>query len=349
MKERNADLFVQERRQEKLVQFTGVLMKLDQLVDWSGLAAAVNQATGREAAQPKGGRPAYSTQALLKIVVLQQLYGNLSDEQMEYALLDRVSWQHFVGLAHARDLPDARTLWSFKEQLAQGGGAMALFESVGQQLAQAGLQARGGQIIDATLIRVPKAQLSRQDKQSLNDGKTPAHWSTKQAAHRDTDARWTAKRAVYSFGYKAHVNTDQKHKLIRALEVTPANVDDRAPLEHLIDQSQARKQSGKTVHADRGYHGAATRALLKARGLSDAVARKDDANRFDQTNVHQRNQKLARIRARVEHVFGSWEKTMGKRIRTIGGVRATAQITIQATMYNLRRWVTLEGKGACAG
>lgn len=73
MNQRQADLFVQERRQEKLLQITGVLMKLEQWVDWSGLAAAVNQATGREAAQPKGGRPPYPTVALLKIVVLQQL------------------------------------------------------------------------------------------------------------------------------------------------------------------------------------------------------------------------------------------------------------------------------------
>jgi IS5 family transposase len=351
MNQPKADLFVQERRQEKLVQFTGVLRKLEQLVDWPGLAAAVNQATGREAAQPKGGRPAYPTVALLKILVLQQLHGNLSDEAMEYALLDRASWQHFVGLAQARDLPDARTLWVFKEQLAQGGGggAMALFEVVGQQLAQAGLQARGGQLIDATLITVPKAHLDKQEKATLKAGKTPSHWSAKKTAHIDTDARWTAKREVYCFGYKAHVNTDQQHKLIRAIEVTPANVDDRVPLERLIDQSQPRKQSGKTVHADRGYHSAATRALLQAMGLIDAVARKDDAKRFDQTDLHRRNQKLARIRARVEHVFGAWEKTMGKTIRTIGGVRATAQITIQATVYNLRRWVTLNGKGACAG
>ena len=75
------------------------------------------------------------------------------------------------------------------------------------------------------------------------------------------------------------------------------------------------------------------------------MARKDDAKRFDQTNVHQRNQQLARIRTRVEHVFGSWEKTMGKTIRTIGGVRAAAQITVQATVYDLRRWVTLMAKG----
>ena len=92
---------------------------------------------------------------------------------MEYALLDRVSWQHFVGLAGARDLPDARTLWAFKEQLAQ-----------------ARLQARGGQLIDATLITVPKAQLSKQEKASIKAGKTPVHWSAKQVSHVDTDARW---------------------------------------------------------------------------------------------------------------------------------------------------------------
>ena len=347
MKERNGYLFVDERRQEKLAQFTGVLERLGELVDWPGLAAAVNKATGREAPQPKGGRPPYPTQALLKIVVLQQLYGNLSDEMMEYALLDRASWQRFAGLAHARDLPDARTIWAFKEQLAKGGGATALFEIVGEQLAEAGLQAQGGQIIDATIVTVPKAHLDKEEKDSVKDGKTPAHWSAKQAAHIDTDARWTAKRDVYYFGYKAHINTDQEHKLIRAIDVTPANVDDRVPLEKLIDASGQRKQSGKTVHADRGYHGVATREMLKAMGLIDGVARKDDANRFDQTDIHERNQKLSRIRARVEHVFGAWEKTMGKTIRTIGHVRAVAQITIQATVYNLRRWVTLDGKGAC--
>lgn len=348
MKERNGHLFIDERRQQKLVQFTGVLKKLDELVDWPGLATAVNEKTGREAPQPKGGRPPYPTKALLKIVVLQQLYGNLSDEQMEYALLDRTSWQRFTGLADYRDLPDARTIWAFKELLAQDGGAKVLFEIVGLQLAQAGLQAQGGQIIDATIVTVPKAQLDKEEKESVKGGETPTHWSDKQAAHIDTDARWTAKRDVYYFGYKAHVNTDQQHKLIRAIDVTPANIDDRVPLEALIDQTEARKQTGKTVHADRGYHSEAVREMLKVMGFIDGVARKDDQNRFDQTEIHQRNQRLSRIRARVEHVFGAWEKTMGKTIRTIGSKRAAAQITIQATVYNLRRWVTLDGKGACA-
>lgn len=349
MKAYNGDLFAREHRQQKLKQFTGVLDRLGELVDWRGLAEAVNQATGREAPQPKGGRPPYPTQALLKIIVLQQLYGNLSDEQMEYALLDRVSWQRFVGLAHARDLPDARTIWAFKELLAKGGGASVLFDIVGQQLASAGFKAQGGQLIDATIVTVPKTSLTEDEKHTVKEGKTPADWSRKEAAHKDTDARWTAKRDCWFYGYKSHINADQRHKLIRAIAVTPANVDDRVPLEKLLDAGEARTQSGKTVHADRGYHGEKTRALLKALGLIDGVARKDDAKRYDQTGIHARNKRLAKIRARVEHVFGGWEKTMGKALRCIGQRRAEAQITLQATVYNLRRWVTLDGKSACAG
>jgi IS5 family transposase len=348
MKARNGYLFVSERREEKLVQFTGVLDRLGELVDWRGLADAVNRATGREAPQPKGGRPPYPTQAMLKIIVLQQLYGNLSDEQMEYALLDRLSWQRFAGLAEARDLPDARTIWTFKELLAKGGGATALFDLVGEQLAQAGFQAQGGQLIDATIVTVPKTGLTEEEKQHIKDGKTPSHWSRKQAAHKDTDARWTAKRERWFYGYKSHINADQQHKLIRAIVVTPANVDDRVPLAKLLDTREARQQTGKTVHADRGYHGEKTRALLKALGLVDGVARKDDPNRYDQTDIRERNKRLSKIRARVEHVFGGWEKTMGKTIRCIGATRANAQITLQATVYNLRRWVTLDRKGACA-
>ena len=79
----------------------------------------VTERTGREASQPKGGRASQLTEALVKIIVLQQLYGNLSDEDTEYALLDRGNWQRFIGVAGAPDLPDTRTIWHFKNQLAQ--------------------------------------------------------------------------------------------------------------------------------------------------------------------------------------------------------------------------------------
>lgn len=346
MKERNGYLFIAEAREAKLSQFTGRLDRLSTLVDWQGLARAVNDATGREGHRPKGGRPPYRTEALLKIVVLQQLYGNLSDEEMEYCLLDRMSWQTFTGLTGHRQLPDARTIWAFKNLLAQEGGAEALFEVVGLQLAAAGLKARGGQIVDATFITVPKTKANDEERAALNEGRQPEDWSAKQAAHKDSDARWAKKGSKVFYGYKAHINCDQKHKLIRAIEVTPANVDDRVPLEALLDTDAPRLKEGKTVHADRGYHSQAVRDMLKSKGLVDGVARKDDPNRCDQGEIHERNKRLAQIRARVEHVFGDWKQSSGKTLRCIGKVRATAQTIIRACVYNLRRWLVLDRKGA---
>ena len=348
MKRSTGDFFVGHRRREKLQQFTKVLDALTRLVDWAALAKVHNAATGREAPQPKGGRPPYATDVMLKIMVLQQLYGNLSDEEMEYALLDRASWQTFIGLAEARDLPDARTIWAFKNQLAQAGGGAKLFADVERQLASAGRIAKGGQMIDATIVPAPRVQLNKEEKEVVDRGETPDQWSKKQVAHKDTDAHWTAKRGQWYFGYKAHVNADQANKLMRDIEVTPANVDDGTMLDEMIDEGMARQQHGKTVHADRGYDSAANRALLKGKKLKDGIARKDDRKQYDQSAIHTRNRKLSRIRTRVEHVFGGWEKTIGKSIRCIGLIRAKAQITVQALVYNLRRWVTLDTRGASA-
>jgi transposase, IS5 family len=348
MKKQRQDLFAAQHRVQKIAQYTKVLDSLNKLVDWVTLTQVVNESTGREGSQPKGGRPPYPTEALVKLIVLQQLYGNLSDEETEYALLDRGSWQRFIGLADARTLPDARTIWHFKNQLAQAGSGAGLFAEVQRQLSAAGLQAKGGQMIDATIVPAPKMHFTKEEKQRLAEGKTPDHWSQKQRAHKDTDAGWTAKRGQWSYGYKAHAHADQKHKLIRVLDVTPANDSDMTHFAPMLDTTPARQDTGKTVHADRGYDSAANRQTLKMNKLRDGVARNDDRKRYDQTDLHARNRKLARIRARVEHVFGAWEQVIGKSIRCVGLVRATAQITLQAVVVNLRRWVTLDTRGASA-
>ena len=119
MKKQSHDLFAEHYRRQKITQFTKALDSLSGLVDWAALTKVVTERTGREASQPKGGRPQYPTGVLVNIIVLQQLYGNLSDEDTEYALLDRGSWQRFIGVAGAPDLPDTRTIWHFKNQLAQ--------------------------------------------------------------------------------------------------------------------------------------------------------------------------------------------------------------------------------------
>ena len=136
------DLFLARQRKAKLEGYVQTLAAIDALVDFTAMAAAVDAACPR-ADRKKGGRPPYPTEALVRMVFLQGLY-NLSDEQCEYQVLDRLSFQRFCRLGGALNIPDARTIWSFRQRLAQGGlGGRAIFETLSQQLQQHGFIPRG--------------------------------------------------------------------------------------------------------------------------------------------------------------------------------------------------------------
>lgn len=174
----------------------------------------------------KGGRPPYPTELMVRLLFIQSLY-NLSDEDCEYQVLDRMSFQHFCRLDGALHIPDARTLWSFKQRLAQGSlGARAIFDAVSLQLQQHGYIPRGGQIVDASIVQAPVTQTNRDEREALNEGRKPEGWSAKRMRHTDGDARWTKKHGKSFYGYKVHANADARYKLIRRAKITAANVDD---------------------------------------------------------------------------------------------------------------------------
>ena len=186
------DLFVVQQRKAKLEGYVQTLAAMDKLIDFAGMAAAVDKACPR-ADRSKGGRPPYPTEALVRMVFLQGLY-NLSDEQCEHQVLDRLSFQRFCRLDGALNIPDARTLWSFRQRLATGGlGGRAIFESLSQQLQRHGFIPRGGQIVDASIVQAPITQANAREREALNKGEAPEGWSKKRLAHTDRDARWTIK------------------------------------------------------------------------------------------------------------------------------------------------------------
>jgi hypothetical protein len=57
-----------------------------------------------------------------------------------------------------------------------------------------GWLARGGQIIDATVIEARRPRLSHAEKDTLRSGGTPAEWKPTRRAQIDRDGRWTIKR-----------------------------------------------------------------------------------------------------------------------------------------------------------
>jgi transposase, IS5 family len=140
------------------------------------------------------GRKPIDVMVMFRMLVLQSLY-NLSDEQVEYQVRDRLSFTRFLGLGIEDGIPDGTTLWLFRETLAKAGLIERLFERFGQHLEAKGYIARGGQMVDATIVPVPKQHNSRDENDDVKVGKTPEAWEKNPAKNRqkDKDARWTKK------------------------------------------------------------------------------------------------------------------------------------------------------------
>ena len=338
------DLFVVQQRKAKLEGYVQTLAAMDELIDFAAMAAAVDKACPR-ADRSKGGRPPYPTEALVRMVFLQGLY-NLSDEQCEHQVLDRLSFQRFCRLDGALNIPDARTLWSFRQRLATGGlGGRAIFESLSQQLQRHGFIPRGGQIVDASIVQAPITQANAREREALNKGEAPEGWSKKRLAHTDRDARWTIKHGKSYYGYKLHGNVDARYKLIRQMKITAANADDGQQLPDVLQGANTRNR----LLADRGYDSAANRQVLQRHGLADGIARRAKPGQTAKVRLKQRNKTINRTRARVEHVFAALSQQGGKRVRAMTLARNALAITLQCVAYNARRLVWLvKSAGASA-
>jgi IS5 family transposase len=221
----------------------------------------------------------------------------------------------------------------------------AVVERFDQHLAAQGYMARGGQMVDATIVPVPKQRNSRDENETVKAGQTPREWEKKPAKLRqkDRDARWTKKHGKSFFGYKNHVNADAKHKLIRRYEVTDAAVHDSQPLDALL----TKDNTSTDVFADSAYRSVETEAKLKAGGFRSRIHRRGRRNHPLSDAQTRANRAKSRIRARIEHVFGAQQSSVGGRIvRTIGIVRARAKIGLQNLVYNMRRLATLDRMAA---
>jgi transposase, IS5 family len=186
--------FDTEKRLAALSAKGDPLEAIDRLVPWESFRADIEAVVLTPADHKKSGagRKPIDAIVMFRMLVLQAL-NNLSDEQAEYQVRDRFSFTRFLRLGIEDSIPDATTLWLFREKLAKAGLIEKLFERFDRHLAAK--IARGGQIVDATIVPVPKQRNSRDDNDSVKAGETPAEWEKKPAKLRqkDRDARWTKK------------------------------------------------------------------------------------------------------------------------------------------------------------
>ena len=144
----------------------------------SDIAAVV--LTPDDAKKSTAGRKPIDAIVMFRMLVLQSLY-NLSDEQVEYQVRDRLSFTRFLGLGFENGIPDGTTLWLFREKLAKAGLVEKLFERFSRHLEAKSFIARGGQMVDATIVPVPKQHNSRDENEQVKAGKTPENWKKKPA------------------------------------------------------------------------------------------------------------------------------------------------------------------------
>jgi IS5 family transposase len=280
------------------------LEAIDRLVPWESFRSDIEAVvlTPDEMRKSSAGRKPVDAMVLFRMLVLQAL-NNLSDEQVEYQVGDRLSFSRFLRLGIEDCIPDATTLWLFREKLAKAGLIEKLFDRFDQHLGSQGYIARGGQIVDATIVAVPRQRNTREENEAIKAGQTPEDWEKKPAKNRqkDKDARWTKKHGKSFYGYKNHVNVDAKHKLIRRYGVSDAAVHDSQKLDGLLNKGN----TSQDVFADSAYRSAETEATLKARGFKSRIHVRAARSHPLSKTEEEANRKKSRVRARVEHVFGA--------------------------------------------
>ncbi|WP_198926303.1 IS5 family transposase [Acidithiobacillus caldus] len=324
------DLLADDGYVQKVDAIGDPLQKIKAVVDFSALAQAVEKIVPRPE-QPKGGRPPYPTEVMVRVLVVKRLHG-LSDEQTEFQLLDRRSFRRFCGLEHSRNIPDRTTIWNFENRIGVEG-VTALFNELDRQIRAHGLEARAGQIVDATLVPAPKQHFTREEKEVLEQDAMPADWKPAKRRQKDVDASWTKKHGKSYHGYKFTVSVDREHKLVRTWIADTAKVHDSQHLEAALDEWNTSAE----IYADKGYVGADREERLREHGYRPQIQRKANLGKPLSACQERRNQRIAKVRARVEHVFAAITQWGGKRIRTIGQARATFAVGMMVVVYNMRR------------
>lgn len=333
-----AGLFDYEFQLEKINKHQPPLQKLNKIIDGEILRETIQSALEKENRKSNAGRKPYDKLLMFKILILQRYY-NLSDEQTEFQIKDRLSFLDFLGLQIGDDVPDEKTIWLFKEQLKKKDLTKKLFELFTSKLISNVIVAKEGTIVDASFVNVPKQRNTRDENKQIKDGETPQSFedNPNKKAQKDCDARWTIKNGQKEYGYKDHIASDQKTKIITKYEVTPASTHDSQVIKDLIDEDD------KVVHADSAYKSEEIEEYLKEINVKSKIIKRAYRNKPLSNTEHKENYKHSKTRVRVEHIFGTLTSQMNNALHllSIGIDRIKSTIGLVNLTYNLVRYEQL--------
>src|SRR5215470_1588114 len=265
----------------------------------------------------KGGRPACRVGVLLRVMILQHLYG-LSDPQAEEQLKDRLSFQKFVQLDAHEAVPDETTICRFRQRLIQCGLHEQLLQLLNTQLEARGYIVKRTTLVDATLV---ESSRKRPDVKAAAEGRAP-----------DVDASYTRNDHRSFYGYKAHISSDSEHNLIRAAVATTAHAQEA----HVFEQ--IAPIDTKEIYGDKAYDTKANKAWMRKHRIKNGVLKKGAHHIKLSDRDRRNNRRKGRVRRHIERIFAhlkTWQ--FYRRVRYLGLARNQLELTLKAVTYNLKR------------
>ena len=329
-------LFDKEETSTKLSKLGNPLEKLHNVIDFEMFRSLLESHMFNREKKTNAGNKPYDSVMMFKIILLKRFY-NLSDEQAEYQINDRLSFREFLGLSSGDRVPDSRTIWLFQDNLLRQHLEEKLFALFHTCLDELGLFVNEGKIIDASFVEVPRQRNRREENEKIKQGEGSTLWADNphKKCQKDIDARWTEKNGQKFYGYKDHAKIDAKSKLIDTYEVTSAEVHDSQPTEKLLRENDR----GQELYADSAYIGEPIDAMLRGKEIIPQIIERAFKGKPLTEGQKENNHVKSKIRCLVEHVFGYVTNSMHDfYIQPVGFVRAKGVIGLINLLYNMCRY-----------
>jgi IS5 family transposase len=285
------------------------LSQISNILDWTLIRLILDEMYDNKS--EKGGRPNCDVIMMFKILILQKWYG-LSDLEVERQMADRISFMAFLGFPDP--FPDSRTIWLFKQRMAETGKDKVVWAELQRQLDAMGLKVKRGTIQDATFI---EADPGSSKKPRGDDAKT----------RRSRDGTWAIKGDETHFGYKLHQKTDLDYSLIREIETSTASLHDSQ-----VDLSV----KDEIVLRDRGYFG------TTANGIDFTMKRRTTEKPLGELDK-ERNHLISILRSPGERPHAVIKRVFGAgRVLVTTIKRVHLELMIAAFAFNLYQLCTLK-------
>jgi IS5 family transposase len=306
-----ADYFLHEEY-TKIAGLGNKLGEIRDIIDWEKFRPIISDMYQDN--KEIGGRPHNDEILMIKMLVLAGWHG-LSDYEIEFLAIDRLSFRHFLG--YPEKIPDRSTMWVFREKLTDKGKIHLIWEELQRQLDEQGYSIKRGTIQDASFITSDPGHAPA-DKPRGDDAMT----------RRSRDGTWVKKGTKSEFGYKLHSLIDKEFQFIRRFDTSTASLHDNQ-----IDLSQ----KGETVYRDKGYFGTVPFASI------DKTMKRSVRGKPISTKDKRRNRAISRTRSLVERPFA-----VIKRVFHSGHVMVTTHLRVHVKnlfacfSYNLFNLVTTQ-------